>query len=73
MDAVQKAMNKIKSIRTTYNLSTRGLAAQLGVSHRTVEGWEQGRPMRPSMQILLDITVALLENPVKSKMPKNRP
>lgn len=33
----------IKEIRRRRGLTTRDLAALIGVSHRTVEGWESGR------------------------------
>jgi DNA-binding XRE family transcriptional regulator len=43
----------IRAIRARLGLSTRQLAAACGVSHRTVENWEQGRlPSRPSLLLL---------------------
>lgn len=35
----------IRAIRRHLSLSVRDLAARCGVSPRTVEGWEQGRPV----------------------------
>jgi DNA-binding transcriptional regulator YiaG len=36
-------------LRKKLNLTQRELADQLGVSTRTVEGWEQGRPIGSAM------------------------
>jgi len=36
----------IKRLRRTRQWSVKDLAGRLGVSPRTVEGWEQGRPMK---------------------------
>ena len=38
----------VKQIRADLNLSTAELAAKCGVSRRTVEGWEGGKPL-PTM------------------------
>jgi len=48
-------MNKqeIKKLRRKHNLDTRQLAEICGVSHRTVEGWEQGRSIsKPALRHL---------------------
>lgn len=48
----------IKKIRKFNDLSTKELGEMLGVSHRTVEGWEQGRPISKkiisSLKILIE-------------------
>lgn len=36
----------IKRLRARRQWSVKDLAERLGVSPRTVEGWEQGRPMK---------------------------
>ena len=43
----------LRKLRKTKGWSTAKLAEQLGVSARTVEGWEQGRmPSKPALIIL---------------------
>lgn len=44
----------VKALRAHLNLSTRELADKLGVSHRTVEGWEQARavPRGPALKMM---------------------
>lgn len=43
----------LKAIRTKHGLSRKALAEICGVSARTVEGWEQGRPVsKPAMMLL---------------------
>lgn len=43
----------IRAVRTKYNLNTKTLGEICGVSARTVEGWEQGRPVsKPAMMLL---------------------
>lgn len=43
----------IKAIRKQYSLSVKQLSEICGVSPRTIEGWEQGRPMpKPAMMLL---------------------
>ena len=45
----------IKAYRQAHGLSTRALGKICGVSHRTVEDWEQGRrsPNRSAQMLLL--------------------
>jgi transcriptional regulator with XRE-family HTH domain len=43
----------VKEIRAKFGLSTEQLAQECGVSRRTVEGWEQGRPLREAALKLL--------------------
>lgn len=47
--------NKVKSIRKKYGISTREFARRLGVSHRTVEGWEQGRTITPQTKLFINV------------------
>lgn len=42
------APEAIRAARSKFGLSAREFAQQIGVSERTVEGWEQGRPIRIS-------------------------
>ena len=44
----------VRRIRAENCWSTKGLAAMIGVSHRTVEDWEQGRrrPSGPAQKML---------------------
>jgi putative transcriptional regulator len=44
----------IKEIRNKYNMSQEKFAGMLGVSKRTLEGWEQGRrkPKGPARRLL---------------------
>lgn len=43
----------LKAIRAKHGLSNKALAEICGVSPRTIEGWEQGRPMpKPAMMLL---------------------
>ena len=43
----------IKTLRAKIGLSTQQLAQKIGVSRRTVEGWEQGRPIStPALKLL---------------------
>ena len=43
----------LRKIRRTLKLSTDELAEIAGVSRRTVEGWEQGRPISgPAMRLI---------------------
>jgi putative transcriptional regulator len=44
----------IKEIRKRYNMSREKFAGMLGVSKRTLEGWEQGRrkPKGPARRLL---------------------
>lgn len=42
-----------REIRVQRGWNTKQLAAAVGVSSRTVEGWEGGRPISKSCQILL--------------------
>jgi putative transcriptional regulator len=44
----------IKAIRKRYNMSREKFAGLLGVSKRTLEGWEQGRrkPKGPARRLL---------------------
>jgi len=45
--------NEIKQIRKDNKLTTTDLADIAGVSRRTVEGWEQGRPVpKPCMMLI---------------------
>lgn len=45
---------EIKSIRLNLGLTTLQLADKVGVSPRTVEGWEQGRPAsKLAIQVIL--------------------
>jgi len=53
----------VREIRARYKLNTQQFGVICGVSGRTVEGWEQGRP--PSAQALLSI--AQLINKPKRK------
>lgn len=46
----------IKELRRRHRVGTRELADVCGVSPRTVEGWEQGRPMSKAALKLLDLT-----------------
>jgi putative transcriptional regulator len=45
---------RVRRIRAKNGFSTKGLAAMIGVSHRTVEDWEQGRrrPSGPAQKML---------------------
>lgn len=45
----------VRNLRHAKNWNTRALADRVGVSHRTVEGWEQGRylPSGPARKMLL--------------------
>ena len=45
----------IKKIRNEHKLTVAQIADQLGVSPRTVEGWEQGRPIPPTTCRLIGV------------------
>ena len=46
----------IKAIRAKLEISTQQLADKIGVSRRTVEGWEQGRPIStPALKLISTI------------------
>lgn len=45
---------KIKTLRTTHNISQRALAALLNRSHSLICKWERGRAY-PSVPMLIDI------------------
>ena len=47
--------NRIKKYRKENKISTRKFALSLGISHRTVEGWEMGRHIPNSMKILIRV------------------
>jgi DNA-binding XRE family transcriptional regulator len=43
----------VKAIREKAGMTTEQLANKIGVSRRTVEGWEQGRPIStPAIKLL---------------------
>ena len=44
---------QIKALRKKYGLTKKKLGEICGVSQRTVEGWEQGRSMSKSSEMLL--------------------
>jgi len=47
----------IQLIRARLNLSTADLAAKIGVSPRTVEGWEQGRtPSKSAVRLIASLS-----------------
>jgi DNA-binding XRE family transcriptional regulator len=48
----------VKEIRRRFGLSTGQLARECQVSRRTVEGWEQGRPLKETALELLHAYLA---------------
>jgi transcriptional regulator with XRE-family HTH domain len=46
-------LNPVRAVRRRRGWSVAQLAAAMGVSPRTVEGWEQGKPMGGSAARLL--------------------
>lgn len=55
----------VKKLRNQLNLSTQDLADHCGVSRRTVEGWEQGRP--PSAAALNVMGYLLATDPSENR------
>jgi DNA-binding XRE family transcriptional regulator len=54
--AVMDYAGGIKEIRARFELSTQDLADRCGVSRRTVEGWEQGKPVNAaSLNVMGDM------------------
>ena len=48
---------QIKQLRKSRGWTVRGLAGKIGVSPRTVEGWEQGRKPSPVAEKLLKMLI----------------
>lgn len=55
----------LKSWRAALGLTQAGAAAALGVSKRTYEGWEAGRP--PEQPSLLELACGAVEKPKRAK------
>jgi len=47
--------SQLKKQRRARKLSRAALAERLGISTRTLEGLEQGRPIKPSLAKLIDV------------------
>ena len=60
-------MTAPRDIRHRLGLSVREFAAALGVSRRTVEGWEQGRPVGRLAELLIERTFGRIPRRVHSR------